>query len=64
MGNEFVLFGTNKIFLRLEAVAKLDKLRAEKLFKKEIAARKFQNAWFRYKQLKRFRLLRSGVRQI
>lgn len=41
MGIEFVLFGTNKIFLRLEATAKLDKLRAEKLFKKDMAARKF-----------------------
>ncbi len=66
------LFGDTKIFMREEAVTALEKKRSEivnlsyikfkfKMFKKEMAALKFQKAWFRYKKMKLFRRMRRGI---
>jgi len=59
-----ILFGNTKIFLRLEAVAEIEQKRAEKFFRKEMLVRRFQNSWFRYKQLKKFRAMLKGIRAV
>lgn len=61
---ELVLFGNTKIFLRNKAMAMIDKKFQEKIVLKNQKAGIIQRAFFRYKQMKKLRMMFRSMKRM
>ena len=64
LGPNQILFGNTRVFLRIEAVKELEKMRSDQIKKKHRTAAKFQAAWKRYKQYRKYKALKKGVSEV
>ena len=64
LGTNMILHGETRIFLRIEAVKELEKLRTTHIKKKNMIATKFQSSWLAFKQRKKYTEMKKGVMHI
>jgi len=64
LGTNMILHGETRIFLRIEAVKELEKLRTAHIKKKNIIITKFQSSWLAFKQKKKYNEMKKGVMNI
>jgi myosin-5 len=64
LGTNKILVGITRIFMRLDAVAELERLRTIKLRKKVECAKKFRNAYLKVVKLRQFRTMLKGVKTV
>lgn len=64
LGNELILYGKTKVFLKNSTFLLLENLYKEKTLMKNNNATKIQRAFYRYKQMKKLRMMFKALKKI